>query len=261
MVMIYRCQACIDGKHGECEIGHPCPPGQYGGTKCGCGCGGDENYGKQSKALENLFFNPEDFMNVLQKQKYPHPIRTAPAGFKIVERSIFDIPADAFVNTINCVGIMGAGIALEFKKRFPKMYEDYKLQCSKHLIKPGDCYTYLDDENHVYLLGLAVKDDWRHWSTLEWIKWSIKSLKLAILENDIKSVNMPLIGGLNGRRGPYGKVLEPRGLTPPPNCAELKLLLEKELRTFSEKFGVGINLCIPDEKSVKKELTLLDFCK
>lgn len=257
MVMIYRCQACIDGRHGACEIGHPCPTGQYGGSKCCCGCGGDENYGKPSKLLENLFSNPEDFVNVLQKQKYPHPIRTAPAGFKTVERSIFDIPADAFVNTINCVGVMGAGIALEFKKRFPKMYEDYKLQCSKHLIKPGDCYKYWDVDNQVYLLGLAVKDDWRHWSTLEWIKWSIKSLKLTILENDIKSVNMPLPGGKNGKRGPFGKV---PNLTAPPSNEELKEILQTELDPFAKKFGVEILLCIPNEnKPVKEQLNLIEF--
>ena len=101
-------------------------------------------------------------------------------------KSIFDTPADAYVNTINCIGVMGAGIALEFKNRYPKMFEHYREQCRKHAIKPGDCYSYYDDEHHVWLLGLAVKDDWRHWSTLEWVESSIKSLKLTILENDIK---------------------------------------------------------------------------
>lgn len=175
-------------------------------------------------------------------------------SFQIVNQSIFDIPADAFVNTINCTGAMGAGIALEFKKRYPKMFEDYKLQCEKKMIKPGDCYTYWDDENHIYLLGLAVKNDWRYWSTLEWMESSIKSLKLVILENDIKSVNLPLIGGMNGRRGPYGKVT---GLTPPPDRSEIKEMLNRDLEKFSAKFGVDIRLCIPDEapKKVGPDLT------
>jgi hypothetical protein len=176
--------------------------------------------------------------------------------FIISYKSIFDTPADAYVNTINCVGVMGAGIALEFKKRYPKMFEDYKEKCSKHGIRPGDCYTYFDLEHHVYLLGLAVKDDWKYWSTLEWIDASIKSLKLAILENDIKSVNMPLLGGKNGRRGPYGKVI---GFTPPPERTELKCLIEAELKPFAEKFGVAIQLCIPDEAPVKPKITLDTF--
>lgn len=179
-----------------------------------------------------------------------------PPKFKISYKSIFDTPADAYVNTINTIGVMGAGIALEFKKRYPKMYEHYKEQCSKNIIKPGDCYLYHTDD-YAYILGMAVKQDWRHWSTLEWIESSIKSLKLAILENDIKSVNMPLPGGKNGRRGPYGKV---EGFTPPPDSRdELKLLIEKELSPFAEKFGVEIQLCLPDDAPKKAERTLEEF--
>lgn len=183
--------------------------------------------------------------------------------FNIYYKSIFDfnIPIDAYVNTINCNGVMGAGIALEFKNRYPKMFEDYKEKCSKHQIRPGDCYTYHNDDSNdtVYLLGLAVKDDWRHWSTLEWIEDSIKSLKLVILENDIKSVNLPLPGGKNGRKGPYGKVLEPKGLTPPPDRDELKLLIEKEFTSFANKFNIDINLCLPEDAQKKPELTLESF--
>lgn len=176
--------------------------------------------------------------------------------YKIIYKSIFDVPADAYTNTINCVGVMGAGIALEFKKRYPKMFEHYRKQCSTHAIRPGDCYSYYDDEHNIYLLGLAVKDDWRHWSTLEWMESSIKSLKLVVLENDIKSVNIPLVGGKNGRRGPYGKV---NGFTAPPEREEIKALLEKDLKAFAEKFAVDINLCIPDEAPKKKEFTLDAF--
>lgn len=176
--------------------------------------------------------------------------------FKISHKSLFDIPAKAYCNTINVVGAMGAGIALEFKKRYPKMFEHYKEQCSKHAIRPGDCYVYFDEDHQIYLLGLAVKDDWKNWSTLEWIESSIKSLKLTILENDIKSVNVPLIGGKNGRRGPYGKVV---GFTPPPEREELKILISKELGVFADKFGIDINLCIPDEAPQKPQMTLEAF--
>lgn len=177
-------------------------------------------------------------------------------SFQIVNQSIFDIPADAFCNTINTVGAMGAGIALEFKKRYPKMFDDYKLQCQKKLIKPGDCYTYWDDENHIYLLGLAVKSDWRYWSTLEWMESSIKSLKLVILENDIKSVNLPLLGSMNGRRGPYGKV---PGMTPPPERTEIKEMVQRDLEKFSNKFVIDIKLCIPEDAPKKPQPDLTPF--
>jgi hypothetical protein len=176
--------------------------------------------------------------------------------FSIVYKSLFDIPADAIVNTINTVGVMGAGIALEFKKRYPMMFADYKFQCSKHLIKPGDCYSYYNEEHHQWLLGLAVKEDWRHWSTLEWIETSLKSFKLTLLENDIKSVNLPLLGGTNGRRGPYGKV---PGFTVPPERKELIELVETRLTTFATKFEIDIKLCIPDEAPKKPERTLEEF--
>ena len=176
-------------------------------------------------------------------------------SFNVVHKSVFDVSADAYVNTINCVGAMGAGIALEFKKRYPKMFEDYKEQCSKNLIRPGDCYIWHTDDSH-YILGLAVKNDWRHWSTLEWLESSIKSLKLVLLENDIKSVNLPLPGGKNGRRGPFGKVV---GFTPPPEREEIKTLVTKELTPFAEKFGINVTLCLPDEAPKKKQITLEAF--
>jgi hypothetical protein len=153
---------------------------------------------------------------------------------------------------------MGAGIALEFKNRFPTMFQHYRQQCKEHRIRPGDCYVYFDKENKQYLLGLAVKDDWRHWSTLEWIESSLNSLKLVILENDIKSVNLPLPGGKNGRRGPFGKVLD---LTPPPGREELKAMMQERFEEYCDKFKIDINLCIPDEiiKPKKEELTIDAF--
>lgn len=179
-------------------------------------------------------------------------------SFKVVYKSVFDLPADAYCNTINTVGVMGAGIALEFKNRYPRMFQHYKEQCSKNLIRPGDCYIWhTDDTNDShYVLGLAVKNDWRHWSTLEWLESSIKSLKLVILEHDIKSVNLPLPGGKNGRRGPFGKVL---GFTPPPERDEIKVIVTKELIPFADKFGVDINLCLPDEAPKKPQMTLEAF--
>lgn len=201
---------------------------------------------RDNNKLQQVFTTPEDFVNI-------QPI-IDPSHYKISFNSLFDVPADAFVNTINCVGVMGTGIALEFKKRYPLMFESYKEACRLHKIRPGDCYTYYD--GHVYILGLAVKDDWRYWSTLEWIESSIKSLKLALLEYDIKSVNLPLLSGKNGRRGPYGKV---PGFTPPPNREEIKQLLNNELKPFADKFHIDITLCLPDEAPKKKEPDLTQF--
>jgi hypothetical protein len=178
-------------------------------------------------------------------------------SFQIVNKSLFDVPVDALCNSINVVGVMGAGIALEFKNRYPTMFSDYRIQCFNKKIKPGDCYVYFDKEHDIYLIGLAVKDDWKHWSTLEWIEASIKSLKLTLLEKDIKSVNLPLLGVKNGRRGPYGPV---HGMTPPPERDALKELITTNLKDFAFRFGIQINLCIPDEGPREdKSMNLSEF--
>jgi hypothetical protein len=181
-------------------------------------------------------------------------------GFRIVTESIFDIDkigcTDAIVNSVNCVGVMGAGIALEFKKRYPSMYNDYKVACQAKMLRPGHCHVYYDVVDTLYILNLAVKNDWRNWSTMEWLLDSIKSLKLAILENDIQSVNLPVIGGMNGRRGPNGKILN---MTPPPEKDNIIELLRMELQPFATKFKIDIRLCMPEKKVVKEQPTLSEF--
>lgn len=205
----------------------------------------------QSVNFHELLATPENFLKIVPTDSSLHV-----PGFHVKPISIFSHPADAFVNTINCVGVMGAGIALEFKNRYPRMFQHYKTECEAHKIRPGDCYTYFDDEHHVYLLNLAVKDDWKYWGTLEWMEHALKSFKLSILENDIKSVNMPLIGGQNGRRGPHGKVL---GMTPPPERDALESFLRERLESFAMKFKVEITLCIPENAPKKEDPNLGAF--
>ena len=54
-----------------------------------------------------------------------------------IEGTVFNSPAKTIVNTVNCAGVMGAGIALEFKLRYPEMYEEYIKMCEKKSIKVG----------------------------------------------------------------------------------------------------------------------------
>lgn len=168
-------------------------------------------------------------------------------SFQLKACSIFDVPVEAYVNTINTVGVMGAGIAKEFKTKYPEMFKEYQAECLLHGIAPGDCWTYKNADG-IYLLNLAVKRDWREWATKEWIELSLKSFKLEVLERQIKSVSMPLIGGKNGRRGPWGTV---NGFTPPPMRDEIKEWLVKEMTKFADTFKLDVYLCIPEEKVVE----------
>ena len=60
-------------------------------------------------------------------------------------RNIFDSKCETLVNPINCVGVMGKGLALIFKNKFPKMYEIYKEDCALKKIKVGEVYPYFED--------------------------------------------------------------------------------------------------------------------
>ena len=61
---------------------------------------------------------------------------------KILIGDIFDSQAQTLINTVNCVGVMGKGIAAEFKKRYPEMFEDYVRRCKKGGVKPGVPYLF-----------------------------------------------------------------------------------------------------------------------
>jgi O-acetyl-ADP-ribose deacetylase (regulator of RNase III) len=62
--------------------------------------------------------------------------------FKTLIGDLFESQAQALVNTVNCVGVMGKGVALEFKKRFPALFDDYLERCEREAVKLGEPYLY-----------------------------------------------------------------------------------------------------------------------
>lgn len=171
-------------------------------------------------------------------------------GIEIKNCSIFDVESESYVNTVNCVGVMGAGIAQEFKSRYPNMFELYRIECELGKIKPGNCNTYYSDKHNHYIFNLSVKRDWKEWSTVEWVESAVRHLKLEIIERDIKSVALPLIGGKNGKRGPLGL---PIGYTPLPPNETLKSWLYLEMLRLTKKFPhINVYICIPDQLHEKK---------
>ncbi|OFZ18855.1 MAG: hypothetical protein A2Z20_02510 [Bdellovibrionales bacterium RBG_16_40_8] len=76
-----------------------------------------------------------------------------------VKGDMFKSPAQVLTNTVNCVGVMGAGVALEFKNRYPMMFEDYKAKCDQGAVKPGQPYLWEDDTKQI--LNFPTKRDWR----------------------------------------------------------------------------------------------------
>lgn len=111
--------------------------------------------------------------------------------------NIFESKAQTLVNTINCVGVMGKGIALEFKKRYPQMFEDYVILCSQGEVVPGQPYYY-SDLMGTSILNFPTKDHWRSPSKLSYIvkglDWFVENYK----RYNIKSIAFPPLGCGNG---------------------------------------------------------------
>lgn len=110
---------------------------------------------------------------------------------------IFESEMKTLVNTINCVGVMGKGIAKIYKDRYPKMFEEYKDMCTKKLIHTGYLYPYYED-NSVKILNFPTKQHWRSPSKLEYIQeglnWFIQNYERL----KITSIAFPTLGCGNG---------------------------------------------------------------
>ena len=84
-----------------------------------------------------------------------------------IEGDIFDSPAQVIVNTVNTVGVMGKGLALSFKKRYPDMFESYKKVCEKHQLTIGKLMLYKEADH--WILLYPTKENWRIPSILEYL--------------------------------------------------------------------------------------------
>lgn len=114
-----------------------------------------------------------------------------------VKGDIFKSPAQVLTNAVNCVGVMGKGVALEFKNRYPQMFNDYKLKCDQGKVKPGQPYLWEDDSAQV--LNFPTKRHWRDQSLIQDIEDGLKYLATSYEQMGIQSIAMPALGcGLGG---------------------------------------------------------------
>ena len=116
--------------------------------------------------------------------------------YKEVRGSIFNSKAQAFVNTVNCVGVMGKGIALEFRRRYPKMFKEYRRVCEKGELQPGQILPY--QEGGTWILNFAIKNDWKQPSKVEWMESCLKEFISSYRDMGIKSAAFPWMGAMNG---------------------------------------------------------------
>lgn len=114
---------------------------------------------------------------------------------------IFETTAEAIVNTVNCVGIMGRGIALQFKKRYPENFNSYAAACKKKEVVPGKMLVFETGNmvNPRYIINFPTKRHWRGASRMGDITAGLKALATEITNLQIKSIAIPPLGcGLGG---------------------------------------------------------------
>lgn len=112
---------------------------------------------------------------------------------KAVVGDMFKSKAQTLVNTVNCVGIMGKGIALEFKNRFSDMYEDYRKRCEAKEVRLGEPYLYRR-LTPPWILNFPTKDHWRSVSRIEDIIRGLDYLHQHYQEWGITSLAVPPLG-------------------------------------------------------------------
>lgn len=106
-------------------------------------------------------------------------------------------PAECLVNTVNCVGVMGKGIALAFKKRFPEIMPPYQAACRSGELRPGK-NLFLRAHDGTWIACFPTKDDWRKPSELAYIEAGLPDLVSGLRERNIASVSIPALGCSNG---------------------------------------------------------------
>lgn len=113
--------------------------------------------------------------------------------------------ADALVNTVNCVGVMGRGIALQFKKAFPANFKAYKAACDREEVQPGKMFIFERRElvGPKYIINFPTKRHWKGKSRIEDVESGLQALAKDIGELGIQSIAIPPLGsGLGGLNWP-----------------------------------------------------------
>lgn len=119
---------------------------------------------------------------------------------RIEQGNLLEADAEALVNTVNTVGVMGKGIALMFKERFPENFRAYAAACKSGEVQLGRMFVtdnrQLDGPR--WIVNFPTKDHWRSRTRLEWIERGMEDLVRVISERGIRSIAVPPLGCGNG---------------------------------------------------------------
>ncbi|WP_259699369.1 macro domain-containing protein [Pseudomonas protegens] len=127
----------------------------------------------------------------------PSPFLQVKPVIRVLIGDMFQSNAQTLVNTVNCVGVMGKGVALEFKKRWPGLMSDYTNRCAQKIVKPGEPYIY-NDMLGTSIVNFPTKDHWRSPSKLVDIEKGLELFVQNYKTWNVTSVAFPPLGCGNG---------------------------------------------------------------
>lgn len=159
---------------------------------------------------------------------------------RYVKQNIFNSPAQVIVNTVNTVGVMGKGIAKEYKDFYPDMFERYREFCEKEMFNIGQLWLYKTQNK--WILNFPTKKHWRNPSKIEYIEQGLKKFVETYEVQNIKSISFPQLGVGNG-----GLNWE----------NEVKPLMEKYLSDLP--IDIFIHLYSPNQEKEKEHLNQKDM--
>src|ERR1700730_10853764 len=117
--------------------------------------------------------------------------------FRALIGDLFESRAQTLVNTVNCVGVMGKGVAEQCKLRFPGMFDDYKIRTDRTAVRLGEPYLYRD-QSGARIINFPTKDHWRSPSRLADIEQGLDYLAAHAAEWEVTSIALPPLGCGNG---------------------------------------------------------------
>lgn len=131
---------------------------------------------------------------------------------KIINGNIFTTTCQTIVNTVNCVGVMGAGIALECRLRYPAMFQQYSDLCQENKIEIGKLWIYKSADR--WILNFPTKQHWKYPTKEEYLHAGLKKFVDTHESRKIESIAFPVLGAQNG------------GLTPARSIEIMELYLQ-----------------------------------
>ncbi len=119
---------------------------------------------------------------------------------KFTQGNLLEADVEAVVNTVNTVGVMGKGIALMFKERFPRNFDAYARACDEGKVRIGEMYVTANEEffGPRWIINFPTKTHWRAQTKIEWVRHGLEHLVQTIVEKNIQSIAIPPLGCGNG---------------------------------------------------------------